>query len=135
MSFSGIGEVASLIGGVIDKIFPDKKDAELAKLKLFELQQNGELAQLAADQATMAGQVEINKIEASSDSLFKSGWRPFIGWVCGVGLAYQFLVYPILISYLPKIVQLDMGTLITLLAGMLGLGTLRTAEKFKGVNK
>jgi hypothetical protein len=72
-------------------------------------------------------------VEAASSSVFVSGWRPYIGWVCGTGLAYQFLIYPIAIAWLPKIVQLDMGTLLSLLAGMLGLSGMRTQEKLNGV--
>ena len=59
-------------------------------------------------------------------------WRPFIGWICGMGLAYQFLIYPILIAFIPKVIPLDMGTLLTLLAGILGLGAMRTTEKLQG---
>ena len=118
MTATGIGEVAELAGSVINKIWPDKSEQEKIALRnAFEL---------------INGQIEVNKVEAASPSLFVSGWRPYIGWICGNGLAYQFLVYPILIAWQPKIVQLDMGTLLTLLGGLLGLGTLRTVEKLKG---
>jgi len=111
---------------VIDRLWPDPAVANAAKLELLKLQQSGELAQIT-------GQLEINKVEAANPSVFVSGWRPFIGWICGTGLGYQFLVYPILVAFEPKIVQLDMGTLITLLGGLLGLGTMRTVEKLNGV--
>jgi hypothetical protein len=110
-------ELATL---AVNKIWPDKTEQEKAEL--------------AASIALVQGQLKINQVEAANPNVFTSGWRPFIGWICGCGLAYQFLIYPILIAWAPKIVQLDMGTLITLLGGMLGLGALRTAEKFKGVN-
>ena len=117
------------IGGkLIDRLWPDPVQANAAKLELLKLQQSGELAQIT-------GQLEINKVEAANPNVFVSGWRPFIGWICGVGLCYQFLIYPILIAYVPKIQQLDMGTLITLLGGLLGLGTMRTVEKLNGVTK
>ena len=115
------------IGGkLIDRLWPDPTQADLAKLELFRLQQSGELQQIA-------GQLDVNKAEAANTSVFVSGWRPFIGWICGTGLAYQFLVYPVLVAFVPNIVQLDMGTLLTLLAGMLGLGAMRTQEKLQGV--
>lgn len=117
---------------VLDKFFPDPAQRDQAKLELLKMQQTGELAQLAADTTLAQMQTDVNKVEAASTNLFVSGWRPFVGWMCGCGLGYQFLVYPILIAWAPKIVQLDMGTLVTLLFGMLGLGAMRTTEKLQG---
>ena len=124
-SFDPVTAALDIGGKLIDRLWPDPAQRDAAKLELLKLQQSGELAGIT-------GQVEINKIEAASASVFVSGWRPFIGWICGAGLGYQFLVYPILVAFVPKIVQLDMGTLLTLLAGMLGLGALRTTEKLQG---
>lgn len=134
MSFSGLGEVFDFGGKLIDKIFPDKTAADAAKLKLFELQQSGELAQLAALQKSDEGQNEVNKIEAQSDSLFKSGWRPAVGWVCVIGLVYTFLAQPLLawasVNFDWKTPpNLELEQLLTLLFGMLGLGYYRTREK------
>ena len=126
MALDPITAALDIGGKLIDRLWPDPTQADLAKLELFKLQQSGELQQIA-------GQLEVNKAEATNTSVFVSGWRPFIGWICGTGLAYQFLVYPILVAFVPKIVQLDMGTLLTLLAGMLGLGAMRTQEKLQGV--
>jgi hypothetical protein len=76
--------------------------------------------------------------EAEHPSLFVSGWRPFVGWVCGLGCAYGFIVQPFL-AWFAALAQvsappaLDINTLIGLLGGLLGLGTLRTAEKIKDV--
>jgi hypothetical protein len=114
---------------VIDKITPDPQAKAQMQLELLRLQQSGELAQ-------MTGQMEINKVEAASPDLFRGGWRPFIGWICGVGLAYQFLLRPLLgwvasIKGWPAPAPLEMDTLLTLLLGMLGLGAYRTAEKLK----
>jgi Holin of 3TMs, for gene-transfer release len=119
MDVTGIGAVADLATTAINKIWPDKTE-----------QQKQELA---AAVMVVQGQIDTNKVEAANPNLFVSGWRPYIGWICGTGLGYQFLVYPILVAYQPNIAQLDMGTLITLLGGLLGLGTLRTVEKLNGV--
>jgi hypothetical protein len=126
MSLDPVTAALDIGGKLIDRLWPDPAQADAAKLELLRLQQSGELAQIS-------GQLEINKVEAASGSVFVAGWRPYIGWVCGTGLAYQFLVYPVAVAFIPKIVQLDMGTLLTLLAGMLGFGAMRTQEKLNGV--
>jgi hypothetical protein len=83
--------------------------------------------------------MEVNKVEAAHHSIFVAGWRPFIGWTCGTALALDFLVRPlaqwvILISENVVILPtLDTSQLMPILMGMLGLGTLRTYEKLKGV--
>ena len=113
---------------VLDRVLPDPAQQAAAKLELMKLQQNGELAQIT-------GQMEINKVEAASSSIFVSGWRPSIGWVCGAGFAVQFVVGPLaewgaaLAGHPVKFPQMDTGTMMPLLLGMLGLGGLRTAEK------
>jgi len=117
---------------LIDRLWPDQATKDAGKLELLKLAQSGDLAQLNSETQLALGQVEINKEDAKSGSFWQSGWRPYIGWICGTGLGYQFLVYPILISFLPKIQQLDMGTLLTLLLGLLGLGGMRTYEKLQG---
>lgn len=133
-------DVLNLGTKIIDRVLPDKEKAAEAKLKLLELQQNGELAVLTAETDLAKGQQDINKVEAANASIFVSGWRPFIGWTCGGGLAYQFILRPLLIwvsgmfEFVPP-PSLEMDTLVTLLLGMLGLGSLRTAEKIKGVAK
>lgn len=126
MALDPVTAALDLGGKVIDRLFPDPVQAGAAKRELLKLQQSGELAEITA-------QTDINKIEAASTSLLVSGWRPFIGWICGAGLGYQFLIYPVAVAYIPKIVMLDMGTLLTLLGGMLGFGYMRTTEKIKGV--
>lgn len=132
------GGAAGPIIGLIDKLIPDKGAADAAKLKLLELQQTGELAALDADLKLALGQLDVNKAEAESTSAFKGNWRPAVGWICAFALAYQMIVRPILAwvsaiyAWMPP-PSLELDTLLTLLFGMLGLGAMRTAEKFKGV--
>lgn len=121
------------IGGkVIDRVWPDPAQAASAKLELFKLQQSGELAQ-------MAGQLEINKIEAGNSNPFVSGWRPFIGWICGLAFGIQFVFGPLaswgsrLYGHPVDFPSMDMATMMPLLFGMLGLGAYRTAEKINKV--
>lgn len=130
--------IAAMLPGLLDKIIPDPAAAADAKLKAFELAQRGELATLDADLRLMLAQADINKAEASTD-LFRGGWRPACGWVCAAGLAYTFLLRPVLpwlaslagadVQAMPEI---DTDTLMVLLTGMLGLGGLRTVERIKG---
>lgn len=123
------------VTGLLDKFIEDKDQK----------------AKLAHEVATMAqrhaqelakGQIEINKAEAASGSVFKGGWRPFIGWVCGIAFAYHFILQPLLLFLvavigvsLPALPEFDMSTLLPVLGGMLGLGSLRSFEKYKGVSK
>lgn len=132
MSLDPISAALDVGGKLIDRFWPDPATKDTAKLELFKSQQSGELAVMVNETALAKLQTDINIVEAASPNLFVSGWRPFIGWVCGSGLAYQFLIYPILIAFIPKIIPLDMGTLLTLLVGMLGLGAMRTTEKLQG---
>ena len=130
--------VANLIGpvtGLLDK-FVENKDQ---KAKLAH-----ELATMAdthAQQLALA-QVQVNLAEAQSGSVFKGGWRPFVGWVCGIALLYHFILTPCILFGvallgidIPPLPAFDMSSLLTVLMGMLGLGGLRTFEKTKGVSK
>lgn len=127
-----IGPVADLLGNLIDRIFPDKDAQAAQRAELLLKAQN-----IDADLAK--GQLAINQQEAASEHLFVSGWRPFIGWVCGIAFAYHFILQP-LITYIAALYghkvdlpAFDMGALSTVLMGMLGLGSLRTYEKVKGI--
>jgi hypothetical protein len=122
---------------IIDRVLPDPQKKQEAQLELLKLAQAGEFKQLEADLAISLAQAEINKAEAQSGSAFKGGWRPLAGYVCVMGLAYQFLIQPLLawasgIWSVPAPPTLDMGDLITILGGMLGLGVMRTKEKLTG---
>ena len=137
---TGLGSLFDFGSKIIDKIWPDKDEADKARIKLVELQQSGELALLAAQTDLAKGQLEVNAVEAASASMFVAGWRPAVGWTCVIGLLYTFLLRPLL-SWLSGMIDipvppmLDMGDLFTLLAGMLGLGGMRTFEKLNGVAK
>ena len=94
---------------------------------------------LAADTAQAQAQAAVNQAEASNPNIFVAGWRPFIGWVCGLGLLSQFIVAPFatwvagLFGKPIVFPSLDLGTLLTLLLGMLGLGAMRSYDKTNGV--
>lgn len=132
MALDPITAALDIGGKLLDKFFPNPQERAQAELELSRLRQTGELAAMVNETSLSKYQTDVNIEEAKSTNMFIAGWRPFIGWICGCGLGYQFLVYPMLIAYVPKIVQLDAGTLITLLGGMLGLGGLRTMEKLQG---
>lgn len=117
---------------LLDKIIPDKDARAKAQFELMRAAQDADL-QLAL------GQLEINKQEAAHPSVFVSGWRPFLGWVCGISLVYNFLVYPLLLWVVAvfgaqiQVPPLASENLLELVMAMLGLGALRTYEKWKGV--
>jgi len=130
--------IASLIGPVsslLDKVIPD------ADVKAKLAHEIATMSDQHAQQLALA-QVEVNKAEAASGSLFKGGWRPFVGWICGIALLYHFILSPLILFGvslagvdIPPIPEFDMGSLMTVLRGMLGLGGLRTYEKQKGITK
>jgi hypothetical protein len=128
-----------LLGGLLDKIFPDPTAAAEAKLEVMQMAQNGELAQLDADMKSAVGQLEVNKAEAPSSSLFVAGWHPFIGWICGAAFACKFVLAPAVAFGLTAfghpvtLPVLDFTEMSAVLLGMLGIGGLRTIEKIKGV--
>jgi len=132
MSLDPISAALDLGTALIERIFPDPTQAANAKLELLKMQQSGDLA-------TMTAQTDINKQEAASTSVFVSGWRPAIGWVCASALGYQYLFRPIITwaamwaGYnVPTMPGLD-DNLWQLMMGMLGMGGLRTFEKINGV--
>lgn len=130
-----LGKLVGPVGDILDKVVEDKDQK----------------ARLAHEIATMAerhaqelarGQIEINKEEAKSRNIFIAGWRPFVGWTCGLALFWHFLGLPVTLFITgwfdlqhPPLPEFDMQSLMTVLLGMLGLGGMRTFEKFKGVTK
>ena len=114
-----------LVDTFVNKFVKDKDLA--AKLKA-----QAKSEEFAGELSLLVGQLEINKAEASHASVFVSGWRPFCGWTCGMALLYSFILSPFLDIWL-DVPKLEMGDLMTVLLGMLGLGGLRTHEKTKSV--
>lgn len=130
-----LASILDPISNLLDKIVPDAD--ERAKLA----HEIATMAERHAHELALA-QIEVNKAEAASGSIFKGGWRPFIGWVCGTAFAYHFVLQPLLIFLvalygweIPNLPDFDMASLMTVLGGLLGLGGLRTFEKYKGVAK
>jgi len=128
----------ALIGpvtGLLDKFIEDKDQKNALAHEI------ATMSERHAQELAMA-QIEVNKAEAASSSVFKGGWRPFIGWVCGFAFAYHFILQPILLFgtalagvSLPPLPEFDMSQMMPVLLGMLGLGGLRTYEKKTGVAK
>jgi hypothetical protein len=123
---------------VIDKIWPDPAQRDAAKLELLKMQQSGELAQLSADTNLMIEQIKVNQAEATNPSLFVSGWRPAIGWVCGLACGWNWIGLPVvklgleIYGHPINLSPADLTEMLPVLMGMLGLGGLRTIEKLNG---
>jgi hypothetical protein len=129
MSLLGIGSIIESVGKVAgDLITTDKEKMQL------------EIENRKLDQALDLAQIEVNKIEAASSSLFTSGWRPYIGWGCGTAFLYSAMFEPIMrfvaqvvFDYKGPFPQLDTNLTMQVLLGMLGLAGMRSYEKSKGV--
>ena len=124
MALDPLTAVADLAGTVINKIWPDKSEQEKQ--------------QLAAAVLMIQSQLDINKVEAAHPSIFVSGWRPAIGWVCGAGCAWNWVLLPVakvllpMAGYVVAVSPADLSEMMPLLFGLLGLGSLRTVEKLNG---
>ncbi|MFW0778015.1 MAG: holin family protein [Rickettsiales bacterium] len=129
------------VSDLLDKLIPDPEAREKAKLELLKAERETDLEELRLAISADAMQAEINKNEATHRTLFVAGWRPFIGWVCGVAFAYHFIIQPIAAFAIANqgsevhLPDFDIEALFTVLMGMLGLGGLRTIEKIKNISK
>lgn len=124
---------------IIDKMVPDKDLAQQIKERLDTLRQTQGHESDMAEVQLLLGQIAVNTEEAKSASLFVAGWRPFIGWTCGMGIAYAFLIHPLalFIAYvadvdLSKMPPIDVGTLMALVTSMLGVAGMRSYDKKNG---
>lgn len=127
----GIGEgISTLAGGIRSAITGEMSSEKRAELEKIAIE---------ADQLYQQSQTEINKLEAQHKSVFIAGWRPFIGWICGLALGFNFIINPLIIwisEIFSKDVSppmLDMSELYPLILALLGLGVYRSYEKTKGV--
>jgi len=116
----------NVVGTIIDKVADRIDDFT------FDKQEKAELIQ-----EINKAQIEVNKVESGHTSIFVAGWRPFVGWTCGIALCYHFVIQPFLVfllfsfGYQMDLPVFDMTTLTTILMGLLGLGGLRSYEKVK----
>ncbi len=137
-----LGGIVQAVGQIADDLITTDKERLDAELELRRL--GIEERKIEAD--LVRGQLDVNRAEAASSSLFVAGWRPAIGWVGAVALGYQFLAYPLLVwawallqarGLVPAGLQpppmLDTDALWVVLSGMLGIAGLRSVEKVKGV--
>jgi hypothetical protein len=127
--------VMPVLEKVFDRVFPNPEDKAKAQLELLKMTQAGEFRELDSEDRAMQGQIEINKIEAASESLYKSGWRPAVGWMCVLALACQYFFVPLLswvatnkLGWAPP-PKLDVSELIALLFALLGVSGLRSYDK------
>ena len=129
--------VSALIGpatSLLDKFIEDK-DQKMALAHEISTMAERHAQELAK------GQLEVNKVEAASKSMFVAGWRPFIGWVCGIGFLANFILIPManfglaLAEVSITIPMIDTTQMMPVLMGMLGLGAMRTVEKVQKVSR
>ncbi len=132
--------VAAPILDIVNKLIPDPAAKAQLQLQLAQLAQQNEFKELDNQLAQVQTQTDTNKAEAVNTSVFVAGWRPFIGWICGAGVGFNYLIIP-LTNIIGKIVGhpidmplMDLSTMMPLLIGMLGLGGMRSYEKVNGVN-
>lgn len=140
-----ISAVATLGGKIIDRLWPDPETAARAKAALAQLEQSGQLAEMATAAGLDAGQIEVNKVEAANSNLFVSGWRPGLGWVCVVALGVYFIprfvigmVFWCRLAWtaegaLPALPEMGVADVIGLTATLLGASTIRMMERKWGV--
>lgn len=140
MAFDPISAVLDIGGKLIDRLWPDPAQAAAAKVELYKMEKSGELAELTAKTELAKGQIGVNMEEAKNPRLFVSGWRPWVGWVCGAAFAYAAIVEPVarfiaavVFGYKGAFPVIDTALTMQVLFGILGLGAMRMREKEKGV--
>lgn len=135
MNLNPIGGIIEAVGGVIGDLVTTDKERLAAEIELAKV-----------DASLLTGQMEVNKAEAASGSLFVAGWRPACGWIGALAMGYQFLLYPVLVwiwavlqanGWVPVTLKappmLDTDALWVILTGMLGIAGARTFEKVRGI--
>jgi|TARA_A100001201_G_scaffold133845_1_gene121171 hypothetical protein len=122
-----LGQLIGPVTGLLDKFIEDKDQKSALAHEIATMSERHA-------QEALKGQLEINKVEAAHKSLFVAGWRPFIGWICGVGLLYNVLIAQVLAIWF-KVPEVDPSLLMPVMTGLLGLGAMRSYEKTKGVSR
>jgi hypothetical protein len=128
-----LGPVLEIGRSILERLFPDPTEKAKAEADMLILLQTHDLQRVL-------GQLEVNAREATSPHMFVAGWRPFVGWCCGAGFLWATIGQPVFgwvatAKGWPPPPQIDTDVLLYVLGGMLGLGTLRSFEKAKGVSK
>ncbi len=124
---------------LIERVIPDPAAKAAAQMQILQMQQNGELAQLKSETDLALAQIAVDNTEAASPGVFRGGWRPGVGWTCGIALFVQLVFAPLatwgLALYGKTVVfpTVDMGTILALLGALLGTSIPRTVEKLKGL--
>ena len=140
MSFDPLSALFDLGKVAIEKVWPDPTQRAAEMRKLEALKQAGDLAKLSAHVTKVQGQLGINAVEAAHPSVFVAGWRPFVGWVGGFSLAYAGIIEPFMrfiatmVGYTGSFPILDIGPIVAILLGMLGIGAQRSFDKSKGTH-
>jgi Holin of 3TMs, for gene-transfer release len=123
---------------VLDRVLPDVAARERAEVELAKMEHEGTFMD-RAELATRLAQAKINEVEAASPGLFRGGWRPFVGWTCAAGLAFEFLAKPVITTAfaaaghpLPPLPGVG-DALVGMLVALLGIGSMRTVEKMGGL--
>lgn len=136
----GLDDIIGAGLDIINKFIPDPAQKAQAAFQMAQLQQQTEFKELDAQIAQIQSQTNTNQAEATNTNLFVAGWRPFIGWICGTGLGWNYVGLSV-VNFLGKAVghpvdlaPADLSEMMPLLIGMLGLGGMRTYEKINGVN-
>ena len=123
------------VTNVIGRFLPEDKEKKAAAEREIEKQLAIHLSRIDL------AQLEINKQEAAHRNIFVAGWRPFIGWSCGFAMCYAYIIQPITVfilaqtGHLVDLPTLDLSEMMPVLLGMLGLGGLRSFEKYKKISK
>ena len=136
MNLLGIGEIIGGVGKIADDLITTDKERLLLAIEEKKI-----------EAGLIQSQIEVNKAEAQHASVFVAGWRPFIGWVGGFGMAYQFLLYPLLTWVWPILIArgtlpvgttippvLDGDVLFAMVSGLLGIAGMRSFDKMKGTD-
>lgn len=132
LDITGIGTAITAISKVADRFFPDPDKAQEFKLKLAEIESSKEMAELTAETELLKGQLEINKIEAASDSMFVKGWRPFLAWAIITIILVNAIAQLVMRIYgMPAMILIEPSDMSLIRDIILALIGFRTVEKFK----
>lgn len=136
----GLDDIIGAGLDIINKFIPDPAQKAQAAFQMAQLQQQTAFKELDAQIAEIQTQTDTNKVEAANTNMFVAGWRPYIGWICGTGLGWNYIGIGMVnfvstaIGHPVAVQPADLSEMMPLLMGMLGLGAMRTYEKVNGVN-